>query len=442
MLSILSPDPWHLVWQNYPNRVSAFAITILPPFLIGRLTGSADAATAAYSLVMGALPLASLLLTARIAGRDSPILGACAVSTLLTALCVTFFPTEMWLVHAGFWPFAAFMLTPAASAAALLLPALVLVFAHEAAMPPVACLIAAAALHRRDLRLVPVLAAVVLLPIVVKLGVPVPENEIARTVHANALLFFSPNYLSNTMFDRAAIAGLAGGIVVLALGASHRRIAMASAIGIAAAFILTMILWPGELHMLRRYLARTLVFAGLMASAAGILGAVALARFAPHLHLSLARLAGRHARPAMAGVAVAICVAAGGHAIETVRFLVNWSELRDQLAQDRLAPAEIPRDYITEGPNGLIRNGQGSSRMPAWAVAWTWGVPFQWAVASAPVSRGAIPFAPEAPFTPIPCASMTGLLAGGSLLVPERLAMLRRYVCEIEALRDIDRLPH
>ncbi|MCA0319532.1 MAG: hypothetical protein LCH88_15845 [Proteobacteria bacterium] len=437
-LSILSPSPWTLLWANYPSRVSAFVTTILPPFATARLTGSADAALAVYRMIMGGLPLLSLLLTIRLAGIRSLLATGCAVSTILAAYCVAFFPTELWLTHAAFWPLAALVLNPPGMRPGpLLLASLFVVFTHEAAVPIMALVLAAAAIRHRGYAIPLVALIAIALPVAVKLWAPIPNTHIARSVHANALVFLTPNFLSNTMFDRAMIAAAASAAAILVIGARYRAATICVCATIAAAAIISMMVVPGDLHVLRRYLSRTLVFASLVVAAGTMLAWAIAERWLPRLAAIMKAQAQRSSAAAALIFSVAITVSAGGHVIETTRFLHGWSQLSAALSGS-MQP--LPSGLTSLDMSGHYRNGAGPVRSSAWEVAWNWSLPFQWAVTTGGTSHGSLPFRPTAPFAPIDCLILTTMNPGGFLLHPDRFALLRRHMCQIEVERDEDRL--
>lgn len=441
VLSILGPDPWTLVWASYPNRMSAFLLTILPPFVVGRVTGSAAAATAVYGLILGSLPLASLLLTLRFAGPRSALTFGCAASTILAAFCVAFFPTELWLTHAAFWPLAALALRPAGcTPLALLGPAIFTAFTHEAALPPLGLLLAAAAVRRASIGSIAVTAIALGLPVLVKLTAPIPNADIARTVGENAWIFLTADFLRTTMVDRGTIAGLAAAGVGLLLGRRHPTLAVAAAASIAVAAILSMLIMPGELHVLRRYLSRTLVFAALVLAAAALLAGELAARLSPGLLVTARTRLSDHTAPLLLAMAVTIVVTAAGHVVETTRFLGAWSVLRATLATGAINPADLPRGYVLVDRDERYRRGENQHPDTLWAVAWNWGLPFQWTVTRDQGSGAAMPFMPSEPFAPVRCAHMLQM-EPRFLIAPERIAILRARVCAIEASYQVDRLP-
>ena len=442
VLSILGPDPWTLVWASYPNRLSSFLLTILPPFLVARTTGSAEAATAAYGLILGALPLVSLLLTMRLAGARSVIAFGCAASTILAAFCVAFFPTELWLTHAAFWPLAALALGPPGCTPLVLLgPALFTAFTHEAALPPLSLLLAAAVVRRPSRGLIAVTAITLGLPVLVKLVAPIPNADIARTVGENAWNFLTADFLRSWMVDRGVVAGLAAGGVALILGRRNAGLAVAAAVLIALLAILALLLMPGELHVLRRYLTRTLVFVALVLAASALLAAELEARFAPGLLIAARTRISPLVVPLLTALAVTIGVTAAGHAVETARFLGAWSALRTALSASAIDVAELPRGHLLVDRDERYWRGEGRDNDRRWVVAWNWGIPFQWAVMPGRTDSGAMPFMPSAPFAPVRCSHMTAM-EPRFLVAPERIAILRARICDIEANSLVDRLPH
>ncbi|AVO45567.1 hypothetical protein [Phreatobacter cathodiphilus] len=432
VLSILSPDPWTLAWASYPNRLTAFALTIVPPWLIARATGHAGAATGLYALIMAAVPLAGLVATRLLEDKGSRLSFACAVSTIVLAFSVTFFPTEMWLAHAMIWPLLAYatrrgnVRTPVLFAFAL-----VTNFVHEAAVPLVALVLLNGYLVHRETRFLAVLAAVSLPPLVVKATIAIPNAEIQRTVHENALNFLSPDNLLNNISLTVVIALvlLQGLILVVAPRTRRSGIAVVAAVSMAAAVVLW--LWPGDVHVLRRYIARTIVFVGL----AGALGTMLVWRLAEDIQPALVRRAeawiSRNRYVVSLNVAVIVCVSALGHVAEAGRFLTHWRALEQALAGPPPAASTLPRGVSLLMADGSRVDGQAEAGGRGWPVAWTWSLAYQSAINRGP-ARDFIMVMPADTFTPITCATLGAMDTARSLVPAIRVDLLKRYICSIE----------
>lgn len=459
VLSILTADPWNFGWVSYPSRITAFVLTILPPFAVGRLTGDPTLAVGTYSAIMGALPLAGLLATRFLSTPGAPWPALCAASTIVLAFNVAFFPTEMWLAHAMIWPLLALAARPGAPLAAISVLSLATAFVHEAAIPLVGLALVHGALAARRPALVAVLAAVVAAAIVVKGLAPIANDEIARTVGQNALDFLSPgNVFTNVVVSVLMAIGLWLALRVALRPASARgEIVIVAAVCLVAA--VQSVVWPGPPHVLRRYIARSLIFVGLAAT----LGAAIALQVLPGLASRIAAWRERHIQPLLAAAAVIVLVSAFGHAAETARFLGHWQKLEQVLAGALPLAEAMPRGMVALTPHGgqvvgtapwalptggtidapnLAPDGAGPfgggrpySPGPGWAVAWHWALPLH---SVAPAQAGGADFivaVPAATFSPISCATMRALDRARTLVPPERLELLTGHICDLENMR-------
>lgn len=434
VLSILSPDPWTLAWASYPNRLSAFVLTIVPPFLAGRLTGSASFAVAIYGVIMASLPLAGLLATRLLEDRGSSLSFWCAVSTIVLALSVAFFPTEMWLAHALTWPLLAYATRGTnVRTVPLALFALVTAFVHEAAAPLVALVLLNGYLVNREPRFLAVLTATVLPALVVKVAVRIPNAEIERTVHENALNFLSPDNLLNNISLTVAAALVLLQAIVLLRPPRTRAATLAVLAAVVAVAAAIMVVWPGEPHVLRRYIARTIVFCGL----AAVLGLMLLSRLAEGLRPELARRAEtlfhRHRGALALNLAVVVGVSAFGHAFEAARFLYHWQALEAVVAGPAPAATALPKGVSLVFSDGSRTEGTAIAPLRGWPVAWNWSLPYQSAVNPGETGRDFIVVMPAASFTPITCATIGAMDAERGLAPRARVELLKRHICRIEA---------
>lgn len=459
VLSILTTDPWSFGWVSYPSRITAFVLTILPPFAIGRLTGDPGLAIATYSAIMGALPLAGLLATRFLSTPGAPWPALCAASTIVLAFNVAFFPTEMWLAHAMIWPLVALATRPGAPLAAISVLSLATAFVHEAAVPLVGLALVHGALASRRPALLAVLAVVIAAAILVKTLAPVVNDEIARTVGENALDFLSPgNFFTNVVVSVLMALGL-WAVMRMALRPTSAWGEIMIVMTVCLAAAIQLLIWPGPPHVLRRYIARSLIFVGL----ATILGAAVALQVLPGLANRIATWRERHIQPLLAAAAVIILVSAIGHAAETARFLGHWQRLEQVLAGDLPTAEAMPRGMVAitrddgvvagtapwalptggtiDAPNrapdgaGPFGGGRPSPPGPGWAVAWHWALPLH---SVAPAQAGGADFivaVPAARFSPVTCRTLRRLDPARILVPPVRLALLTRYVCALEATR-------
>lgn len=459
VLSLLSPDPWDFGWESYPSRLTAFALTILPPFWIGRLTGNGSLAVGAYSAIMGLLPLAGLLATRRVAAPGSHWLTICAISTIVLAFSVTFFPTEMWLAHTLIWPLVALAAKTEARAGAILALSLVTAFVHEAAIPLVVLALLHGFLITRRVGLLLVLAAVAGVSIAVKLFAPIANGEIARTVGDNALNFLNPDNFVNNFTIVATLAVLLLLALRLILRPDSRRAEIMILAVVCAAAAAQIAFWPGPPHVMRRYVGRTIIFAGLSAT----LAAAILLQMSPAIAAMAERGRARYGDVLLGVLTVVVVVSAVGHVAETARFLRHWHTLERLIAGPMPMPADMPTGIVALASDGTkvegtaaaalptgelvdspftVANGAGPlARPPAfpfaagWAVAWNWALPFHSAATSRSTGAEFLLIVVGSNFSPVGCATMRSLDMARTLASPARLRLLRDHLCALEAKR-------
>ncbi|MDP3546052.1 MAG: hypothetical protein Q8S29_07730, partial [Phreatobacter sp.] len=331
LFSALTTDPWGVLWFNFPLRGTVFVFEILPSWIAVRLTGDAQAGLVVYSLIRGSWPLAGLLATMALEERGSVLSRAAAVSTVAAALPTTFFPTEIFVTHAFFWPFLAVLVrrsTPnAALVAALALP---LAFSHEAGALLVisACLWSAAA--RQALRIQVVLGAVVLVWFATAQLASPPTAEMAHVMASNRLTFLLPKGLLNrvsfaTMAAIAAFLIFRRGFRGIAPSAPSRCLAAG---GTTAAVVYgALLLYSTGPIADERYTFRTLTFFAMAGASGAILAEAVAVRFRSDV-LGSARMWLFRQRNALTGIATLVFgVTAVGQTIETVLFLRQWTRL-------------------------------------------------------------------------------------------------------------------
>src|SRR5215471_9981784 len=103
--AVAAQDVWAFHWHNVSGRSSVYFLTLLPAETMVGTTGRPWAGVITYGLLFYIAQLIGLILTylADRSVRRSIFLAACCSAALLCPL-VFGFPTEMWLVHAIFWP--------------------------------------------------------------------------------------------------------------------------------------------------------------------------------------------------------------------------------------------------------------------------------------------------------------------------------------------------
>lgn len=435
LFAALTPDPWGVLWFNFPLRASVFVFEIVPSWLAVRLTGDAQAGLVVYSLIRGSWPLLSLLATMALEERGSSLSRMAAASIVIFALPTTFFPTEVFVTHAFFWPFLAVLVRRSTPSAALVAAfALPLAFSHEAGALLVisACLWSAVA--RQALRIQVILGAVVLVWFATGQLASPPTAEMAHVMASNRLTFLLPKGLLN----RVSFATLAAIATFLFFRKGFRGIAPSApskclaAGGTAAAVVYGALLLYSTVPIAdERYTFRTLTFFAMAGVSGAILAQALAVRFRPDA-LDSARTWLFRQRDALTGIAVLVfVVTAVGQTIETVLFLRQWTRLERIIAGPPPAADDLPRNLTLRVAGMAPVEGRANRPIPAWSTSWEWAMPFHSLTVKGPLV-GSFIIVPSVrrTFVPIDCPRLRSLDAEATRVPADRLALLQSYFCD------------
>jgi hypothetical protein len=435
LFAALTPDPWGVLWFNFPLRASVFVFEIVPSWLAVRLTGDAQAGLVVYSLIRGSWPLLSLLATMALEERGSSLSRMAAASIVIFALPTTFFPTEVFVTHAFFWPFMAVLVRRTEPSVALVAAfALPVAFSHEAGVLLILSAALWSALVRQPLRIQAALATIVIVWFAVSQMAPPPTAEIAHVMATNRKNFLVPRGLLN----RVSLAVLAAIVTFLLLWAGRWRGARTTLFGClsagvaAAVFVYVgMLLSSPEPLSDPRYTLRTVMFYAMAGVMAVITTHALVERLRPDL-LNRARLLLWGQRTLLTCiVGLAFIVTALGQTVEATVFLRQWVRLDRIVAGPAPSADELPR-YLT-----LLVAGQepveGRSEQPgsAWSTSWEWAMPFHSLTVKGPLV-GSFIIVPSVrrTFVPIDCPRLRSLDAEATRVPADRLALLQSYFCD------------
>jgi len=435
LFAALTPDPWGILWFNFPLRASVFVFEIVPSWLAVRLTGDAQAGLVVYSLIRGSWPLLSLLATLALEERGSGLSRMAAVSIVVFALPTTFFPTEMFVTHAFFWPFMAVLVRRSEPSVTLVAAfALPLAFSHEAGLLLVLSACLWSALVRQPLRIQAALATVVVAWFAVGQLAPPPTAEIAHVVATNRNNFLVPRGLLN----RVSFAALAAIMTFLLLWAGLWRGALRALVGCLAAGITAAVIVYGGMLLAspepitdQRYTLRTVTFFAMAGVMAVITTHALVERLRPGL-LNRSRLWLWRQRTVLTCIAsLAFVVTALGQTVEAAVFLRQWARLDRIVAGPAPSADELPR-YLT-----LLVAGrepvEGRSEQPgsAWSTSWEWAMPFHSLTVKGPLV-GSFIIVPSVrrTFVPIDCPRLRSLDTETTRVPADRLALLQSYFCD------------
>jgi len=327
-------EPLHLVWRNYPTRITAYLVRYAPAFWLIRVQAPPALALAAGHALWQLAPAASLAACWRAApaGAKAAVLFPAGYFLLLGPLTWGF-PTETWLGAAFAWPAAMVLLYGRDTVASALLGGLLLlgaVFSHETALLLLPLFVLAGALRWRQGARRVALGAVAgaALAGALWLGARLafrPDPIIADSLRGNAASFFGMAALiDHPALKKDLLIALAAGLALAvgAMGPALRRPALVLGLLLGLAVLALDFGVAGA----TRYQVRSVAALGL---AGGIALLLADRAWDGALRLWWARPA---VLPVLLG-AVALMAAATGW--ENARFAVAW------VRYDRAASAAV-----------------------------------------------------------------------------------------------------
>ena len=343
-------DAWAFHCHNIAGRLSVYLFAFAPAEAYVQLTGDPQGGVALYGAIFFAAQCLGLLLTFAIDRSGGRIVFsyACISAACLCPL-VFGFPTEVWMMHALFWPTlaACHHARRGLAGAALILPLmLALMFTHAGAMISIAAILATLALRGwRDARFrrgggVSVL--VVAIWVIVKATLR-PDEYMSAVLARAALHVFDVSILTGD-FMRLLLCALGG--YALAFGLIRRidatRAHLYAGVLVASALALYWLRFDHALHADNRYYLRTVL---LVATPA--FGAFAAAHLlasegqlaVPYLPRLMAALTGDAAARAAAGAVLLVMLI---HCVETTKFLHAWTGYKAAVRSLAMSTAADP----------------------------------------------------------------------------------------------------
>lgn len=326
--AVAAQDAWAFHWHNISGRVAVYLFTLAPAEIFVALTGSPAAGIAVYGLLFFANPLLGLGATYAADRSQGRIIFAYACFST-AALCplVFGFPTEMWLAHSLFWPALAVThyARPGISGLALVFALLLaLILTHEGAIMLAVTIVATVFLRgRRDpafLRTAGALIAALAVWVAVKLTLP-PGDYFEGVLVRAALHFFDIAIFKNAvvLLLAGAIAGYAIVFLVVARFAPAKAHIYAAII-VALCLALYWLALDHSLHAANRYYMRSALFAATLIL--GVLAALYALRGDGCLRLP------RPSELAMRAIAGALMLVLLVHAVETAKFVAEWTKYK------------------------------------------------------------------------------------------------------------------
>lgn len=326
-------DSWLFHWHNIVGRVFVYLYAIAPAEAYVGLTQDARGGIILYGLLFLGAQLFGLAATyvADPSPRRTIFAYACA-STALACPLAFGFPTEALIAHALFWPTLTVChrgRTDVASIVLILLLQAALIFTHAGAIIFNATIVLSLIL-RGALRTAVVAGSIFLVLVAVWMAVKamyLPDAYIAEILHRAMLHVFDPAYVVNGILVLLGAALAIYGAAFLLLRKTALAPVYAAAITVAA-LALYWLVFDTQLHAENRYYMRTIII--LMTPLLALI-ATLTAFGTPHAGLSrlLTLVSSATAIRATIGAMAIITLV---HAVETLKFVKDWSAYKSEIA--------------------------------------------------------------------------------------------------------------
>lgn len=334
-------DVWAFHWHNISGRSSVFLLSLWPAEAMVGMTGDPWAGITTYGLLFYISPLAGLIVTYLADRSDGRFIFfyACCSTAVLCPL-VFGFPTEMWLAHAIFWPALAishYARPTIAGAIAVFVAQLALAFTHEGALVLLFAIVATLALRGLwstvFLRAMAGLVLILILAVSSKFVLP-PDDYYAGVLLRAALHFFDLEIFRVEVVLLLLATLIAYGVIFVALSMWSAERAWIYSLGIVlAALCVYWLKFDHSVHASSRYYLRTaLVLLTPLFGVVAALSAIPEDEIAFHPLAGLRKILvspGHRTRCIFAGTFVVVTLV---HAVETMKFVVAWTDYRNAIA--------------------------------------------------------------------------------------------------------------
>jgi hypothetical protein len=345
-------DAWAFHCHNISGRLSVYLFAFAPAEAYIRLTGDSEGGVALYGLLFFILPFLGLIATFAADRSEGRLFFSYAcVSTACLCPLVFGFPTEVWMLHALFWPTLAsshFARRGALGAAAVFALMLALALTHAGALISAAVILFTLSLRgSRDFafrRGYAIFTAVVLIWITVKLTLR-PDEYTSMVLTRAALHVFDLSIFTGPLVRLFFCALLGYGVVLLLF----RRLNPELAHVYAAAVVTTALgfYWlrvDSALHADNRYYLRTVLLLatpalGLVAAAHLLAREGALPPFTNVITRAIAAINTEAGTRAMTGALALIMLV---HVVETEKFLHIWTQYQAAVRALAMGDASDP----------------------------------------------------------------------------------------------------
>jgi hypothetical protein len=345
-------DAWAFHCHNIAGRLTVYFLAFLPAETYVRLTGDPQGGVALYGFLFFLAQGAGLALTfAADRSRNRIIFAYGCASTACLCPMVFGFPTEVWVMHALFWPALAmchYARRGIAGNVSTFVLLAALAFTHASALIAGWAIVVTLALRDRPNPRFEQIArlglTVLLLWVIVKANLR-PDDYVSAVLMRAALHVFDLSIFTGPfmLLLTGALAGYLAAFAVFRRLDAERAHLFALSLTIAGLAIY----WIGfdqALHAANRYYMRTPVLIavpvlGMVAGAHTLFADGELNPMIPFLPRLLAALTSETAaRMALGAIAVVISV----HVVETTKFIAAWSRYQSAVAKLAMSDASDP----------------------------------------------------------------------------------------------------
>jgi hypothetical protein len=345
-------DAWAFHCHNIAGRLSVYLFAFAPAEAYIRLTGDAQGGVALYGLLFFILPFLGLIATfAADRSQGRLCFNYACVSTVCLCPLVFGFPTEVWMMHALFWPALAcshFARRGAVGAAAIFVFMLALVFTHAGALISAAAILATLSLRgSRDFafrRGCVIFAVVILFWVTIKLMLR-PDAYTSMVLARAALHVFDLSIFTGPLFQLffCALAGYAL-MFFLCRRLNPLLAHVYAAASVAGALALYWLRVDSALHADNRYYLRTVLLVatptlGLFAAAHLLAGEGDLHVFSSVINRTVAAINTETGTRAIMGALVLVMLV---HVVETEKFLRAWTGYKAAVRSLAMGDASDP----------------------------------------------------------------------------------------------------
>jgi hypothetical protein len=363
-------DAWAFHCHNIAGRLSVYLFAFAPAETYVQLTGDPQGGVVLYGFLFFVAQLLGLLATF-VADRSQArvIFSFACASTACLCPLVFGFPTEVWVMHALFWPTLAMCHRAdrgASDSAKIFGLMLAMVLTHAGALIAALSIVATTALRgsreqsfrRSGETFLWVFAIWILVRLTLR-----PDDYMSGVLLAAALHVFDVSILTGPLMLLlyAALAGY-GVVFVILRRFSPERSHVYAALFVALALAVYWLRFDHSLHAANRYYMRTVLLIatpafGMLAAVFAIATDGDLNPAIPHLQRLLAMLNSETAVRAAAGAFALVLLV---HAVETAKFTGAWSDYKHELRTLAMSTASDPAlgdpRFVSATRNGLDRN--------------------------------------------------------------------------------------